>query len=126
MAKIDSDVLVKMYGNLICPQPIRFQDTEFFGDDAKRVIEFDIYDGFAYCEDFEGRELFLTYPRIDFVNTCKEMAQSIREFMGLDDNEKINEVARLLGSNNLSDAACNNAKELISEAESIKEDFKVK
>ena len=60
------------------------------------------------------------------IEKMEKAGKTVTDIYGLDDNEKINEVARLLGSNNLSDAACNNAKELISEAESIKEDFKVK
>lgn len=62
-----------------------------------------------------------------FMIEKKEKAgKTVTDICGLDDNEKIGEVARLLGSNNLSDAAYNNARELISEADSIKEDFKTK
>lgn len=92
MAKIEEKFIEKMYGKLICEQPISFVDTEFFGDNKKRVIPFKIYNGFAYCEDYNGQELFLTYPKTEFIDTCKEMAQSIREFMGLGDEEKISVV----------------------------------
>lgn len=89
MAQIEDNVLEKLYGKLVCEQPIRFQDTEFFGDNKKRTINFKIYDGFAYCPDYNGEELFLTYPKLDFVNTCKEMSSSVRDFMGLNDSDKI-------------------------------------
>ncbi len=56
----------------------------------------------------------------------EKAGKTVTDIHGLDAAEKINEVARLLGSNNLSEAACNNARELISEAESIKEEFKTK
>lgn len=89
MAKIEDKVLEKLYGKLVCEQEISFQDTKFFGDSEKRVIKFKIYDGFAYCEDFEGEELFLTYPKLEFINSCREMAQAVREFLSIPDTEKI-------------------------------------
>lgn len=89
MSKIENSVLEKQYGKLITTQVISFQDKDFFGDEGKHIIEFDIYDGFAYCGDYEGRELFLTYPKLDFVNSCNEMKTSIKEFMGLNDTDPI-------------------------------------
>lgn len=90
MAKLTDEEIEKMgYGKLVCEQPIRFQDTKFFGDNAKRIINFKIFDGFAYCEDFEGQELYLTYPKLEFVQACAEMQTAIKTYMSLDKHDKI-------------------------------------
>lgn len=89
MSRIKQEELEKQYGKLVCNQVIRIQDTKFFGDSNARTVEFEMYDGFAYCPDFDGEELFLTYPRLDFVKSCDTMANSIRNFMGLNPNDEI-------------------------------------
>ena len=87
--KFTEEELTKIYGKMVCEQPIRFQDSKVFGDNKKYVINFKIFDGFAYCEDFNGDEYYLTYPKIDFLNSCNEMQQAIRTYMGLNESDKI-------------------------------------
>lgn len=74
---------------MVCKQTVRFQDKDFFGNNHRHTIEFEIYDGFAYCANFRGQELFLTYPMEEFVHLCTDMEESIRNFMGLDSTEKV-------------------------------------
>ena len=56
----------------VCTQKLKLSDN-IFGDNKKRIMEFDIFDGFAYCADFEGKEYFMKYPKKDFVKLSKEV-----------------------------------------------------
>lgn len=89
MSKIEENVLEKLYGKKVSTQTIQFQDKEFFGDNKKHSMSFDVYDGFAYCEDYKGREYVLSYPKLDFITSIKQMENAVREFMGLNDTDKI-------------------------------------
>lgn len=80
--------LESLYGQRICTQVIKFTD-ELFGDERPRSLQFDIYDGFAYCGNFEGEEYYMIYPRKEFINISIDMKQAIKEFMGLNDGDEI-------------------------------------
>lgn len=54
------------------------------------------------------------------IEKTEKRGKTVTNIYALDDDEKVAEVARLLGSQNLSDAAFNNARELIKEAEEEK------
>lgn len=86
--RFDDSILEKIYGKKLSTQAISFEG-DIFDDGVARTIEFDIYDGFAYCGDFEGSEYFMAYPKIDFINSVKDMQKAVRDFMGLNDNEPI-------------------------------------
>ena len=74
----------------ISTQEITFWDMEeIFGDKEEHKMTFDLYDGFGYCNDYNGNSYFLTYPRMDFVNACKTIKEKIREFLGLDASHEI-------------------------------------
>lgn len=86
--RIEQSILEKIYGKMICAQPINF-NKKLFDDNKSKTIDFEIYDGFAYCPDFKGSEYCMTYPKVEFINSCKEMQTAVRDFMGLHDDEKV-------------------------------------
>lgn len=86
--RIDDSILEKIYGKKICTQAIKFEG-DIFEDNVERTIEFDVYDGFAYCGDFEGSEYYMAYPKIEFINSVKDMQNAVKDFMGLKDTEPI-------------------------------------
>lgn len=89
--EISQEILEKVTkSKLLTTQEIMFQDEqEIFGDNKKHKLNFDLYDGFGYCQDYKGNSYFITYPRLDFVNNCKGIASSIREFMGMKEDDEI-------------------------------------
>ncbi len=91
MIEISQEILEKATkSKLITSQTIQFQDEEsLFGDNKKHKLKFDLYDGFGLCSNYNGQSYFITYPRIDFVKNCKGIASSIREFMGMKEDDEI-------------------------------------
>ena len=77
------------------------QSDNIFGDNKKRIMEFDIFDGFAYCANFEGKEYFMKYPKKDFVKLSKDMDKGVREFLELDEHQPLTETNILVTYNTL-------------------------
>ncbi len=100
MSKIEKSVLENLYGKYIATESISIQD-EVFGDDKKHTLKFDIYDGFAYCENYKGDEYCMTYPKKEFINLTKEMAQAVREYVGLKDEDPVQVIDILLAYNTI-------------------------
>ena len=84
----------------VCTQKLKLTDN-IFGDKKQRIMEFDIFDGFAYCANFEGKEYIMTYPRKEFIKLSKDMEQGIRDFLYLQDKETITETHILQTYNTL-------------------------
>ena len=83
----------------VCTKKIKLSDN-IFGDKKKRILEFDIFDGFAYGI-FEGRELYMKFPRKEFINVAPNMQKEIREYCNLDEKEPITESHILITYNTL-------------------------
>ena len=89
---ISKEILEKLYGKLICIQTFQFNDeasNNIFNDNKPHTMTFQLYDGFGYCPNYKGSEVVIKYPTLDFVSNCDTMAQSIREFNGLNDEDEI-------------------------------------
>ena len=84
----------------VCTQRMKLSDN-IFGDNKKRIMEFDIFDGFAYCANFEGKEYFMKYPKKDFVKISKDMDKGVREFLELDEHQPLTETNILVTYNTL-------------------------
>ena len=92
MKKLTIEELEKMMQTkYVCTIKIKLSDKAF-GDDKKRMLEFDILDGFAYCGDFEGKEYYMIYPRKKFIEDSKTMNKEVREYLELDEHEPITEL----------------------------------
>lgn len=82
--------LEKLYGKVVVEnQMVKFKDEKFFGDKEVHEIPFDVYDGFAYCEDYNGEELFLSYPKMIFLKDFKEIETVIRQFADINDKDAV-------------------------------------
>ena len=64
-------------------------------------LYFDIFDGFAYCANFEGKEYFMKYPKKDFVKLSKDMDKGVRDFLELDEHQPLTETNILVTYNTL-------------------------
>lgn len=83
-----SDLENMTHSTLVCSMTISLTD-EIFGDDKHHEMCFDVFDGFAHCNNCEGKEYYMDYPKLELVKKSKRMQDSIREFMGLGDNDEI-------------------------------------
>lgn len=83
-----------------CTQKLKLSDN-LFGDNKKRIMEFDIFDGFAYCANFEGKEYYMKYPKKEFIKLSKDMEKGIRDYLNLSEQEEITETHILQTYNTL-------------------------
>lgn len=102
MSRISIKDLEKMnQTSYLCTKKIKLADN-VFGDNRKRVLEFDIFDGFAYCFDNKTeKEYFMIYPRKEFIKLSKDMENNVREYLELDEHEPLQEVHLLASYNSL-------------------------
>lgn len=91
MVQVNNEILEKVSkSKLVGTQELVFFDMEdIFGDKNQHKLTFDLYDGFGFCKDYQGRTYYLTYPRLEITKTCKTIAEKIREFLGYDDKQEI-------------------------------------
>lgn len=74
---------------------------DILGDNKKHIMEFDIFDGFAYCADYNGKEYYMTFPKKEFIKLSKDMEKSAREYLSLDEHEPLTEQHLLASYNTL-------------------------
>lgn len=70
MAKIEQRDIEKLFGRKIATYDIRFPNY-------KAPLKFDLYDGFAYCENYNGHEYTLDYPKLELVKQAKELSDDV-------------------------------------------------
>ena len=83
-----------MFGSKVCTANL---NIEGFGS----PIGFDIYDGFAICEDYEGKQLIMEYPMMEAVRDSDEIASAILEYVGGIKKEEISPLHSLMTFNTL-------------------------
>jgi hypothetical protein len=84
----------------VCTQKIKLAD-EVLGDNKKHILEFDIFDGFAYCANYQGKEYFMTFPKKEFIALSADMTKTAREYLNLDEHEPLREEHLLASYNTL-------------------------
>ena len=62
---------------------------ELFGDENEHTLTFDIFDGFAYCHDYNGEEYYLEYPVKSLIDDANNMQKTIRETLNLNDDKEL-------------------------------------
>lgn len=86
--KIKKEELEKMYGKCVATMAFSVND-EIFTDDKYHTLVFDVYDGFAYCENYRGNEYIMQYPQLAFIKVSTKMSDMIREFNEMDEKQEI-------------------------------------
>lgn len=91
MERISIQELEKMTNaKYICTQKIKMSD-EILGDEEKHTLEFDVFDGFAYCPNYKGKEYWMNFPKKKFIDCSKDMSKTIREYLDMEDDDEITE-----------------------------------
>jgi hypothetical protein len=100
MERIPIEDLEKMtQTKYLSTQDVRIID-EALGDEEEHELRFDIFDGFAYCPDFNGKEVYMNFPTLAFIRKSADSQQRLREFLGLTDTEEIR-VEHIMSAYNL-------------------------
>lgn len=89
MAVEESKIWEKFLGKKISTEKL---SLEGFND----KIPFEIYDGYAYCENFKGHRYEMVYPQIKAVRDSKEMADAVIEYINSISTKKL-ETANEIG-----------------------------
>lgn len=71
----EKNALEKQWGKKVCSMELNVE-----GFPTK--IPFDIYDGYAVCEDYNGHVIEMQYPQMKAINDSKQFADAIMEYVG--------------------------------------------
>lgn len=58
----------------------------------KNQIPFEIYDGYAYCENYKGHKYEMTYPQLKAIRESEEMATAVINYINQISDKKIESV----------------------------------
>ena len=61
----------------------------------KSKIPFDIYDGYAVCENYRGHRYEMEYPQLKAVKDSKEMADAVIEYINSISGKKLESVEEI-------------------------------
>ena len=74
MVKDDSKIWEKLFGKKISTEKLSIEGF-------KTQIPFDIYDGYAICENYKGHTYDMSYPQLKAVKDSKEMADAVIDYI---------------------------------------------
>lgn len=101
MERLSIQELEKMtHSKYVSSQKIKLID-EIFGDNESHILDFDIFDGFAYCANYKGKEYYMIFPKKEFIRASEEMKKNIRDFLEIDTYQVITEKEILASYNTL-------------------------
>lgn len=83
------------HSRFVQTRKLAFIDEEVFGDTKKHVMECDIFDGLAYCPNYQGKEYWIEYPKVSFFKFAHSMAKKVREYNKLEDGAEITPIHSL-------------------------------
>ncbi len=82
MERIAKETIEKLYGKIVDTRDLSIEGF-------KRKMHFELYDGFGYCENFQGHEYILKYPKMAFVKCSIEAQSAIRQLLGYDKDKEL-------------------------------------
>lgn len=75
MEKNELNYYEKAYGKKICTEKLNIEGF-------KNAIPFDIYDGYAICENYRGHRFDMQYPQMKAIKDSKELSDAVIEYVG--------------------------------------------
>lgn len=96
-AKVKTNkLIVKMVENeskiweKLCGKKIGTEKLSIEG--FKNQIPFEIYDGYAYCENYKGHRYDMSYPQLKAVRESEEMATAVMDYINKISDKKLESV----------------------------------
>lgn len=74
MENNEANIWVKFCGKKIATEKLNIEGFN-------KPIPFDIYDGYAVCNDFEGHRYDMTYPQMAAIKESEELANAIIDYI---------------------------------------------
>jgi len=75
MEKNELNFYEKHYGKKVCTEKLNIEGFN-------TAIPFDIYDGFAVCENYRGHRFDMQYPQMKAIKDSKELSDAVIEYVG--------------------------------------------
>jgi hypothetical protein len=95
MEKNELKFYEKHYGKKVCTEKLNIEGF-------KSAIPFDIYDGFAVCENYRGHRFDMLYPQMKAVKDSKELSDAVMEYIGgMESSDEITVLHILISFNTL-------------------------
>ena len=69
--------LQKIFGDKIESGEMIITNSQLFNDENPHTLVFDFYDGFGFCENYENKRYYISYPLISFFKNRKEVTQEV-------------------------------------------------
>ena len=88
MEKNESKIWEKLCGKKIGTEKLSIEGF-------KTQLPFDIYDGYAVCENFRGHRYDMSYPQLKAVKDSKEMSDAVIEYINSISEKQIESVEQL-------------------------------
>ena len=88
MVENESKVLEKLFGKKVGTEKLSIEGF-------KTQMPFDIYDGYAVCENFRGHRYDMSYPQLKAVKDSKEMSDAVIEYINSISEKQIESVEQL-------------------------------
>ena len=88
MVKDESKILEKLFGKKIATEKLSIEGS-------KTQMPFDIYDGYAVCENYRGHRYDMSYPQLKAVKDSKEMSDAVIEYINSISEKQIESVEQL-------------------------------
>lgn len=85
MVENESKVWEKLCGKKIGTEKLSIEGF-------KNQIPFEIYDGYAYCENYKGHRYDMEYPTLKAVRESEEMANTILNYINKISDKKLESV----------------------------------
>jgi hypothetical protein len=95
MNKDESKIFEKFYGKKVCTEKLNIEGFT-------KAIPFDIYDGYAVCDDYKGHHFDMVYPQLKAIMDSKELSDAVIEYVGgIETKEEISVIHVLMAFNTL-------------------------
>lgn len=95
MVKDESKIWEKHYGKKVTSTKLNIEGF-------KKAIPFDIYDGYAVCQNFKGHRYDMEYPTLKAIKDSKELTDAVIEYIGnISNKEEITVIHSLITFNTL-------------------------
>lgn len=91
----EEKIFEKMYGKKVCSKKLNIEGFE-------KGIPFEIYNGYAYCADFNGHRFDMEYPQLKAIMNAEELSKAVIDYIDdINIKEEISEIHVLRAFNTL-------------------------
>ena len=83
-----NDNISKIYGNVVEEGEMIVTDEQLFDDCKPHNLMFKFYDGFGFCENYNGKSYYISFPALNFFAGKDEVKNEVIKNASIEDNEE--------------------------------------